>query len=189
MSNGPRGPYLEPDEDGVVKPGYEANPIPFDFPALTFDYGSIYPHKHATPHLVANMIAEGAKGFHDYDIEAWLSNGSNLIRKVAQPDLFVEMFRKIPFHVAISTHMDETTILADVVLPEHCALERMRVEYLHMQHQTIDYETCGLHMLHFRDPVKPIFDTKHIDDILMSLAEPPKTMTAVVAACCVAMLH
>ena len=171
MSNGPRGPYLAPDEDGVVRPGYEANPIPFGFPAFTFDFGGIYPHKHTTPHLVANMIVNGNKGLHDYGIEAWLSNGSNLIRKVAQPDLFIEMFKKIPFHVAISTHIDETTIMADVVLPEHCSLERMRVEYLHLQHQTIDYETCGLHLLHFREPVEPIFDSRHIDDILMELAE------------------
>ena len=68
----------------------------------------------------------------------YITMGSNPIRKTAQPKVFVEMSKKIPFHVSIAYHIDEPTIMADVVLPEHSFLERSRAEVFHMQHQAID---------------------------------------------------
>jgi hypothetical protein len=39
----------------------------------------------------------------------------------------VEAFKKLSFAVTIAFHMDEPAILSDVLLPEHSALERLRV--------------------------------------------------------------
>jgi anaerobic selenocysteine-containing dehydrogenase len=171
MANGPRGPVLEPGDDGVVKPGYEAVGVPFTFPPQHIDGAEFYPNKHTAPHLTAMAILNPGKYYHDYEVEAWMTHGSNPIRKTAQPDLWVEMFKKIPFHFSIAYCMDEPTILADVVLPEHSFLERMRVEVFHMQHQAIDDDVNGLHMIQLRQPVPALFNTRHSEDILMDLAE------------------
>ncbi|NIR15529.1 MAG: hypothetical protein GWN86_17025, partial [Desulfobacterales bacterium] len=88
-----------------------------------------------------------------------------------QPDVWVQAFKKIPFHFSIAYNFDEPTILADVVLPEHSFLERFRVEVFTRQHQAIDDEVNGLHMIQLRQPVPAIFNTRHTDDILMDLAE------------------
>jgi len=114
---------------------------------------------------------EPEKYHHDYRVEAWMFIGGNPVRKTVQPQVFVEGLKKIPFIVAIACHMDETTILADVVLPEHSALERSVVTVLGTPHQTISNEVSGLHMVRVRQPVPPVFNTKHIDDILTELAE------------------
>ena len=133
MTNGPRGPLLAPGRDGVVKPVYEAIGAPFKFPPDHIDSTEFYPNKHTAPHLAILAILEPEKHYHEYQAEAWITAGSNPIRKTAQPHLFVEAFKKIPFGVSIAYHMDEPTILADVVLPEHSFMERFRVEVFHMQ--------------------------------------------------------
>lgn len=171
MTNGPRGPYLAPGEDGVVKPGYEAVGVPFKFPPDHIDSAEFYPNRHTTPHLVAMAILNPGKYYHDYEVKVWMTSGSNPVRKTAQPDVWVQAFKKIPFHFSIAYNFDEPTILADVVLPEHSFLERFRVEVFTRQHQAIDDEVNGLHMIQLRQPVPAIFNTRHTDDILMDLAE------------------
>lgn len=171
LVNGPRGPILAPGEDGVVKPFGEAEGVPFKFPPDHIDSSEYYPNKHTAPHLTANAILNPGRYHHDYEIEAWITHGSNPVRKTAQPQVWEEVFRKIPFHVSIAYHFDEPTIMADVVLPEHSFLERSRVEIFYVQHQAIDDEVSGLHMIQLREPVPPVFDTRHADDIYMDLGE------------------
>ncbi len=171
LGNSQRGPLLAPDADGVVKPFAEAIPVPFKFPPDHIDCREFYPNKHTAPHLAIKAILEPEKYYHDYRVEAWMSVGANPIRKIAQPQLFVEGLKKIPFIVAIAYHMDEPTILADVVLPEHCDLERSVVTVLGGAHQTISNEISGLHMARLRQPVPHLFNTRHIDDIFTELAE------------------
>ena len=171
LTNGPRGPYLAPGEDGVVAPGYEAKGEPFKFPPDHIDCTEFYPNKHTAPHLTAQAILNPGRYHHDYEVKAWMTSGSNPIRKTAQPEMWVEVFKKIPFHFSIAYHVDEPTVLADVVLPEHGVLERKRVEVFHRQHQAMDDEVNGLQMIQLRQPVPPLFNTRHTDDILTDLAE------------------
>ncbi len=171
LGNSQRGPLLAPDEDGVVKPAVEAIPMPFKFPPEHIDSHEFYPNKHTAPHLTIKAILEPGKYHHDYQVEAWMFVGANPVRKSVQPQLYVDGLKKIPFIVSIAYHMDESTMLSDVVLPEHCALERSVVTVLPPTHQTINDEVSGLHMARLRQPVPPVFKTKHIDDILTELAE------------------
>lgn len=166
-----RGPLLAPDRDGVVKPMFEAAPMPFKFPPDHIDCHEYYPNKHTGPHLTIKAILEPEKYHHDYRVEAWMNVGGNPIRKNAQPELGIAALKKIPFVVSVAYHMDETTIMADVVLPEHTSLERSMVSTLPPPHQTTGKEVCGLHMAYLREPVPPVFNTKHVDDIFMELAE------------------
>jgi anaerobic selenocysteine-containing dehydrogenase len=171
LVNGPRGPLLAPGDDGVVKPYGESIGHPFKFPPDHIDCKEYYPHSHTTPQLAVKAILNPEMYHHDYKVEAWMTIGANPFRKVAQPQTFVEAFKKIPFHVCFSLHMDEPAIMADVLLPEHGFLERARVEVFHMQHQTTNNDVTGLQMIQLREPVPALFNTRHTDDILMDLAE------------------
>ena len=171
LSNGYRGPILTPDEDGVVQPIYEAIPKPFKFPPDRIESMEFYPHGHTAPHLAAMAILEPGKYYHDYQIEAMLVIGGNPVRKNTQPQKYVEAFKKVPFVVAISYQLDEPAILADVVLPDHCGLERLRLTYIHAHEKSLDRDVNGLHMVQLREPVPALFNTKNADDIFTELAE------------------
>ena len=172
LGSGYRGAIAAaPTEDGTVKPGYEAEPKPFHFPPNHIGLEEFFPNCHTTPHLAVNAILEPEKYYVDYEVKAWLSVGGNPIRMNAQPEKYVEAFKKIPFSVSIAYHMDEPAIMADVILPEHSFLERLRVAPFYPQHQSISDEVNGLQMIQMRQPVPKLFNTMHVDDIFMELAE------------------
>ncbi len=166
-----RGPIMGPTEDGTVTPGYEAVPRPFKFPPDHAALQEFYPHQHTAPHLVLNSILHPEECYLPYRVEGWLSVGGNPIRQNAQPEKYVEGFRKLSFVVTVAFHMDEPAILSDVLLPEHSALERLRVVPFYLQHQSIDDEVSGLKMVQLREPVPTLFNTRNADDMFMDLAE------------------
>jgi len=166
-----RGPIMRPTEDGTVTPDYEAIPKPFAFPPERATLQEFYPHQHTAPHMVLNSILYPEKCYLPYRLDAWLTVGGNPIRQNAQPEKYVEAFKKLSFAVTIAFHMDEPAILSDVLLPEHSALERLRVAPFYLQHQSIDDEVSGLKMIQLREPVPTLFNTKNVDDIFMELAE------------------
>lgn len=171
LGSGKRGPVLAPGPDGTSLPGYETIPKPFKFPPDHVDMAEFYPNKHTAPHLTIKAILDPEKYFLTYQVKAWLSVGGNPIKTNAQPDQYVEAFKKIPFVVSIAYHMDEPTFLADVILPEHSHLERLRIAPFWPSHQSVSNETNGLTMVCMRQPVPTLFNTKHVDDILLELAE------------------
>lgn len=162
---------IEPTEDGTMKPGYEAVAREFEYPPKHIGLVEFFPNCHTTPHLAVNAILEPEKYYIDYDIQAWMSVGGNPIRMNGQPEKYVEAFKKIPFSVSIAYHMDEPATLADVLLPEHSFLERVRVAPFYPQHQSISDEVTGLQMIQMRQPVPTLFNTMHVDDIFIELAE------------------
>jgi anaerobic selenocysteine-containing dehydrogenase len=166
-----RGPIMGPTEDGTVTPDYEAIPKPFTFPPEHATLSEFYPHQHTAPHMVLNSILCPEKCHLPYRLDAWLTVGGNPIRQNAQPEKYVEAFKKLSFAVTIAFHMDEPAILSDVLLPEHSALERLRVAPFYLQHQSTDDEVSGLKMIQLREPVPTLFNTRNVDDIFMDLAE------------------
>jgi len=166
-----RGPIMGPTEDGTSAPRYEAIPRPFKFPPDHATLQEFYPHQHTAPHLVLNSILHPEKCYLPYKVDAWLSVGGNPIRQNAQPEKYVEGLKKLSFVVTVAFHMDEPAILSDVLLPEHSALERLRVVPFYLQHQSIDDEVSGLKMVQLREPVPTLFNTKNADDIFMDLAD------------------
>lgn len=166
-----RGPIMGPTADGTVTPDYEAVPKPFTFPPNTAALQEFYPHQHTAPHIVLNSILHPEEHYLPYRVEAWMSVGGNPIRQNAQPEKYVEGFQRLSFAVAVVFHMDEPAILSDVLLPEHSALERLKVAPFYPQHQSIDNEVSGLKMIQLREPVPALFNTRNADDIFMDLAE------------------
>lgn len=171
LGAGKRGPVLKPDADGTVTPAHEAVPTPFKFPPDHVDMSEFYPVKHTGPHLAAKAILEPEKYYLPYRVKAWLGLGGNSIRALGSPHLMVEALKRVPFVCTISYCFDEVTDMADIVLPEHCFLERVNVQVFWPQHQATSEEVNGLDMIYAREPLPPLFNTRHCDDILIELAE------------------
>ena len=171
LSAGRRGPVLKPDENGTVTPAYEAVGVKFAFPPEHIDMAEFYPHRHATPHMAIRAILDPKKYHLEYQAKIWFTIGGNPIRRTAEPELYVEAFKKIPFLCSISYHADEPTWLSDIVFPEDSFLERDSLRNFQPQHQSIANDVAGLRMIMARETVPRLFSTKNCDDILIELAE------------------
>lgn len=171
LSCGYRGPVLSPTIDGTSAPGYEAIPQPWNFPPNNIMMNEFYPHIHHSSLQAAKSILDPDKYFLEYNVKVWLTVGANPVRMCVDPQLFIDAFNKIPFSVSIAYHLDEPTFMSDIVLPEHSFLERKRVSAFWPQHQSLSDEVNGLQMIQLRQPVPTIFNTMHVDDIFMELAD------------------
>ena len=97
-------------------------------------------------------------------IEVLLVQGADPCFTTMDSETVAKAFEQIPFVVSFSTFLDETTFYADMVLPNHHYLERWE-----------DVPTpIGLHkpVLGMCKPiVPPQFDTRHVGDVLMTIAK------------------
>ncbi|SMD03554.1 Anaerobic selenocysteine-containing dehydrogenase [Desulfocicer vacuolatum DSM 3385] len=96
-------------------------------------------------------------------VEALLVYNANPCYSLKNAKAVTEAVKKIPFVISFSSYMDETTQLADVVLPSHMFLERRE-----------DVSLTGPVPLDItaltRPMVSPLFDTRHPGDSVLSLA-------------------
>jgi len=168
---GPCAETLMPNEDGIVTPILEAIGVPWKFPPDHVDMAEFYPTKHTAPHLAVRAIVDPKEYYLDFPIEAFLVCGGNPIRAITDREIFIEAFKKVPFIVTVSTQFDETTMMADIVLPESYFLERKFCRFYLVVHQSIADDVRGLEMALCRNPVKPMFNTMQIDDIMLELAD------------------
>jgi len=168
---GPCAETLMPNEDGIVTPILEAIGVPWKFPPDHVDMAEFYPTKHTAPHLAVRAIVDPKEYYLDFPIEAFLICGGNPIRAITDREIFIEAFKKVPFIVTVSTQFDETTMMADIVLPESYFLERKFCRFYLVVHQSIADDVRGLEMALCRNPVKPMFNTMQIDDIMLELAD------------------
>jgi len=171
LSCGYRGPVLSPTADGTSTPGYEAVAKKWAFPPNNIMLNEFYPHIHHSSLQAARSILDPEKYHFDYEVKVWLAVGGNPVRMGADPKLFEEAFNKIPFVASIAYHMDESAYMSDIILPEHSFLERKRVAAFWPQHQSLSDEVNGLQMIQLRQPVPTLFNTRHVDDIFLELAD------------------
>lgn len=170
-SPGPNPDILRPDEDGVVTPIVEAVGNPFKFPPDCIDGSEFFPIKHTTPNLMARNILNPKRYHLHYEVDTLILCGANPIRSTCDPDLYVEAFRKVPFVVSITPQLDESSVMADIVLPTSHFLEKKGIKIYKPPHQSIDDELRGLVMIMGRDPVPKLYDTLDSDEILLQLAD------------------
>jgi len=172
LANCARGPApLTPDKDGTVTPTGEAAGVPWKFPPDHVDMSEFYPNKHTGPHLTVKAILDPKTYYLSYTIDAWLGAGGNSISSTASPETFVEAYKKIPFVATIAYHFDAPVMLSDIVLPEHSFMERLYASQPGRPHQNIADEVNGLKMIFVRDPVPPLYNTKHCDEIYIEIAD------------------
>jgi len=169
---GPGAHILQPDEDGMVTPYSEAAGVPFTYPPDSVGMYEFYPHAHATPHVLARVVLDPDKYYLDYIPEAMLVCGANSIRSASDKDLLIEAFRKVPFIVSFAVNFDEMTMMSDIVLPEHHFLERRNARFIPSgAHPEIDDSLLGLTIFLGRNAVKPVYNTRLLDDVLIEIAD------------------
>jgi len=87
---------------------------------------------------------------------------------VGDPNLVLEALSKIPFTVSLGYVQDESTELADIVLPDHTELERFEL-IRGVWHSATSTRFAGFML---RQPVvEPVHNTRDISDILTELAD------------------
>ena len=92
----------------------------------------------------------------------------------SSPDVgrFYEAIQKVPFVVSFSPFLDDSSVFADLILPDHTFLERLQDEEIE---PSLGYSVLGL-----RQPVvRPLLDTRDTGDVLIQIARAMgKTMAA-----------
>jgi anaerobic selenocysteine-containing dehydrogenase len=80
------------------------------------------------------------------------------------PDFFSKAFAEIPLIVSFSPYVDDTTLYADIVLPDRTPLERWQDDPVFLNK--------GFPVLGIRQPViEPLYQTKATGDVLLHLAK------------------
>lgn len=97
-------------------------------------------------------------------VNAIFFHGADVLHGLPAATGFHEGLSRVPFIVSFSSFMDETTTMADLVLPVHTYLEDWGndVPEPGPGHQTIGFQ---------QPIVNPIFDSRGFGDILLTLAE------------------
>jgi anaerobic selenocysteine-containing dehydrogenase len=77
---------------------------------------------------------------------------------------FREALKKVPFIVSFSPYQDETSYMADLILPDHTYLEKMDDV---VWPTGLQYPLYGIS----KPVVKPVYATRHSGDVIMRLAK------------------
>jgi anaerobic selenocysteine-containing dehydrogenase len=168
---GPCAGTLQPNEDGVVTPIMESIGSPFKFPPDHVAMNEFYAHSHATPQVMARVLLNPEKYHLPYELEAMLNCGANSIRSQMDRGIMIDGFKKVPFIATFALNYDETTMMSDIVFPEHHFMERTYARFYLVTHQNLDDSVRGLTMALGRNAVKPLFNTRLMDDVLIEIAD------------------
>jgi anaerobic selenocysteine-containing dehydrogenase len=99
-----------------------------------------------------------------YKLDTLFLYYTNPLFSSAQISKFYEVFNKVPFIVSFSPFLDESTQMADLILPDHTYLERWEDDEIP---SSVGYPLVGI-----RQPVvKPLYNTRHSGDVLIAIAK------------------
>ncbi|MCP4682077.1 MAG: molybdopterin-dependent oxidoreductase, partial [Desulfobacterales bacterium] len=118
-----------------------------------------YPFTRTLINKLAETVNEQAKG----PIDTLLVFSANPFYSLPDNGAFREALKKIPFIVSFSPFHDETSYMADLILPDHTYLEKMDDT---VWPGGLQYPLYGLS----KPVVKPLYDTKNTGDVIIELA-------------------
>ncbi len=119
-----------------------------------------YPNTRYLPHRFISAVGSKEK----YPLQALFVFNSNPLYSMPDSKSVKKAFDKIPFVVSFSSYFDETAEYADLILPNHTYLER----YEDVPSPAgLKRPVIGLS----RPVVEPQFNTKHIGDVIISIAK------------------
>jgi len=99
-----------------------------------------------------------------YKLEVLFLYQTNPVFYSIDPEVLTRALINIPFIVSFSPFMDETSQLADLILPDHTYLEKWQDDPI--------YNLKGYPIIGLRKPVvDPIYNTRHTGDVLIQLAQ------------------
>jgi anaerobic selenocysteine-containing dehydrogenase len=119
-----------------------------------------YPFTRSLIHKFTEVI----HGSHSSPVDTLLLCSANPVYTMPDNQSFIEALAKIPFIVSFSPFMDETSMMADLILPDHSHLEKM-VDIV--RPPGIQYPCYALS----QPVVKPLYRTRHSGDVIISLAK------------------
>ncbi|RLB18555.1 MAG: hypothetical protein DRG35_00655, partial [Deltaproteobacteria bacterium] len=119
-----------------------------------------YPFTRTLIHKFAEVI----NGSHSSPVDTLLLCSANPAYTMPDNQSFIKAVKKIPFIVSFSPFMDESSMMADLILPDHSHLEKM-VDIV--RPTGIQYPLYALS----RPVVKPLYRTRHTGDVIISLAK------------------
>jgi anaerobic selenocysteine-containing dehydrogenase len=117
-----------------------------------------YPFAKSLIHRFAESISSGSP------IDTLLICSANPIHTVPDSQDLTEALKAVPFIVSLSPFMDETSLMADMILPDHTHLEKMADI---VWPTGIQYPLYALS----RPVVGPLYETRHSGDVIISVAK------------------
>jgi anaerobic selenocysteine-containing dehydrogenase len=113
---------------------------------------------------VSSAAAEAISHGTPYKVNAILAYYTNPLFSTPNPQKFREAFRKVPFLVSFSPFMDDTTSMADLILPDHTYLERLQLD--------VPVAGAGIPVVGLRQPVvEPLYETRNTGNVLIQIAQ------------------
>ena len=171
---------LAPDADGLLVPPdtdtFKNQAVGLEelsFPPQSYKLECFYPHELHVMQLVWHAVLDPESYYLDDTPQVYMQlGGGNPLRSNSDPNTVVEALKTIPFVFSISLWMDEVTQFADVVLPEHHALERYALwNATWISNKSASDYVKQLRILEARKPVvDPVFDTRQQEDLLIEWA-------------------
>ncbi|TCK58469.1 molybdopterin-dependent oxidoreductase [Seleniivibrio woodruffii] len=166
-----RGPFLSPDQDGVVQPKFEAKGHEPSYPPQHLDLTEYLIHKHTAPYL-AFKAAKNPKLYGlDYEVDALFVVGGNPVTSGTEPQVIADSISSIPFVACVGYHYDEIAMLSDIVFPSNSILEKKSVNVYESDFTGFTHDTLGLCMSMYRDELPPVYNTRQAQEVMMDIAE------------------
>lgn len=129
-------------------------------PRIDLKHTPLFPISHKVfQHLPFSILNE-----EPYNVEMIMVYYSNPLFSSPTAVEYREAFKKVPYVVSMSPFMDETSMQADLILPDHTYLERY--------HDDPPYPSVGFQCAGMRFPaVEPLYDTMNSGDVLIKIAK------------------
>jgi len=99
-----------------------------------------------------------------YPIDVLMLAGANPLFSSTNQTAFAAALKQIPFVVSFASSMDDTSAYADLILPDHCFLEKQEVFY---QVPKTEVRHVGVQ----QQVIQPFYDTRHTGDVLLQLSD------------------
>lgn len=140
------------NEDSIAKSGNQKIPVTKLINGLStmFDFS----FESFTKNILSNQ---------PYSIEVLFIKGNPLFQSL-YPHELAEAIKKIPLVISFDSFINETNEYANYILPDHTFLEKWD--------ESSNIPTVGYNHFGIQQPVvEPLFDTRHIGDVLISIAK------------------
>ncbi len=158
------------DEDGqpqIYHLGAVGNKI--KFPPTTLDMSNLIPLAHDVGYQYTNTIKDPKKYWLDYAPKVGLFYGGNLFSKGGSIEEISQGLASLEFAAAIATVLDEHAHFADIILPEANHFETVFCYERIFERPSTQRDMYGP-MGARKALVKPLYNGRHGDEILIDLA-------------------
>jgi anaerobic selenocysteine-containing dehydrogenase len=185
-NSSPSKAWLEPDSDGVRKPGTEGGADEYGYtwtwPLTQADLRQFYPVSHTLIWGLAKNILDPQKYYSDFSLDTLITCGGGPVRSSFDRAMFEKAWAKVPFHAAFSLVYDENAMLADIVLADVGFLEKDMVHAgsgAPPGHKVNTADTRGAVYFLWRDAsaITPVTNARNVEEVLIDLAEAAGVLT------------